>query len=74
MASATRLEIAERLKISAVMASFEALGSHREALKQYDRSAPDPAATVDKLVRGMDRARPRRLTTWSLKFRKLRRK
>jgi hypothetical protein len=26
MASATRLEIAERLKISAVMASFEALG------------------------------------------------
>ena len=57
MASATRLEIAERLKISAVMASFEALGpSYREALKQYDRSAPDPAATVDKLVRGMDRA------------------
>ena len=57
MASATRLEIAERLKISAVMATFEALGpSYREALKQYDRSAPDPAATVDKLVRGMDRA------------------
>lgn len=57
MASATRLEIAERLKVSAVMASFEALGpSYREALKQYDRSAADPAATVDKLVRGMDRA------------------
>ena len=57
MAAATRLGIAERLKISAVMATFEALGpSYREALKQYDRSAPDPAATVDKLVRGMDRA------------------
>lgn len=57
MASASRLEIADRLKISAVMSTFEALGpSYREALKQYDRSGPDPAATVDKLVRGMDRA------------------
>jgi methyl-accepting chemotaxis protein len=57
MAAASQLGIAERLKISAVMATFESLGpSYREALKHYDRGAADPAATVDKLVRGLDRA------------------
>ncbi len=40
-----------------VLATFERLGpAYREALKQYDPKEADPAATVDKLVRGQDRA------------------
>ncbi|MBI2278116.1 MAG: methyl-accepting chemotaxis protein [Dechloromonas sp.] len=52
-----RIGIAERLKINEVQTSFEKLGpTYRDALKQYDRNAADPAATVDRLVRGLDRA------------------
>ncbi|WP_412480080.1 methyl-accepting chemotaxis protein [Azonexus sp. IMCC34839] len=55
-ATTARLGLAERLKIDEVMTKFGKLGpSYREALKQYDRNAADPAGTVDKLVRGMDR-------------------
>ena len=55
-AVAGSLGIAERLKIDAAMATFEKLGpSYREALKYYDPNTADPAGTVDKLVRGMDR-------------------
>ena len=53
----SRIGIAERLKINDVQTSFEKLGpTYRDALKQYDRSAADPAGAVDKLVRGLDRA------------------
>jgi len=56
-AAAIRLGVAERVKINDVVSIFEKLGpSYRDALKQYDRNAADPAGTVDKLVRGMDRA------------------
>ncbi len=55
--AATRLGVAERIKINDVVAAFEKLGpNYRDALKQYDRNAADPAGTVDKMVRGMDRA------------------
>jgi methyl-accepting chemotaxis protein len=56
-AAATRLGVAERLKINDVASAFEKLGpSYREALRHYDRSATDPAGIVDKAVRGLDRA------------------
>ena len=55
-ATSAKLGLADRLKVDEVIAKFAKLGpSYREALKQYDRNAADPAATVDKLVRGMDR-------------------
>jgi len=50
------LQLESRLDIGRITATFDKLGpAYREALKQYDRNAPDPAATVDKLVRGIDR-------------------
>ena len=53
---AAKLGIAERIKVSAALATFEKLGpAYRDALKQYDRNAADPAGTVDKLVKGIDR-------------------
>ena len=56
-AAAATLGVEKRLKIDDVLATFEKLGpAYREALKQYDRGAADPAASVDKLVKGMDRA------------------
>lgn len=56
-AAAAKLGITERLKINDVASTFEKLGpTYREALKSYDRTTADPAGTVDKLVRGMDRA------------------
>jgi len=55
--AASVLGIEKRLKMDDVLSAFEKLGpAYREALKQYDRSATDPAASVDKLVKGMDRA------------------
>jgi len=55
--AAAKLGIAERLKINEVISVFEKLGpSYRDAIKQYDRNQADPAGTVDKLVRGMDRS------------------
>ena len=55
-ATAAKLGLAERLKVDEVIGKFAKLGpNYREALKQYDRNASDPATTVDKLVRGMDR-------------------
>ena len=54
--TAAKLGLAERLKVDEVIKRFGTLGpSYREALKQYDRNAADPANAVDKLVRGMDR-------------------
>jgi methyl-accepting chemotaxis protein len=51
-----KLGLDSRLDLAAIEASFAKLGpAYREALKQYDRNSPDPAATVDKLVRGIDR-------------------
>lgn len=56
-AHTSRLGIGERLKIDDVLITFEKLGpAYRDALAHYDRDASDPAGTVDKLVRGMDRA------------------
>jgi len=55
--SANELGIAGDLKLDEVMASFAKLEpAYLEALKHYDRSAVDPAAAVDKAVKGMDRA------------------
>jgi methyl-accepting chemotaxis protein len=55
--AASTLGVEKRLKMDDVLSTFEKLGpAYRDALKQYDRGAPDPAATVDKLVKGMDRA------------------
>ena len=52
----SRLQMENRLDLAKITASFDALGpAYREALKQYDRTAADPAALVDKLVRGIDR-------------------
>jgi len=54
---AATLGVVDRLKIADVIATFEQLGpKYHEALKQYDRASADPASTVDKLVRGIDRA------------------
>jgi methyl-accepting chemotaxis protein len=53
---ATKLGIADRLKIDSILSTFEKLSpAYHTALKQYDRSSADPAGTVDKLVSGMDR-------------------
>ena len=55
--AATRLGLVARLRVGEVDDAFERLGpAYREALRQYDRGTADPAATVDRLVRGMDRA------------------
>jgi methyl-accepting chemotaxis protein len=51
------LGFGERLKLAEVIATFKQLApKYHEALKQYDRTSTDPASTVDKLVRGIDRA------------------
>jgi methyl-accepting chemotaxis protein len=53
---ATKLGIADRLKIDSILTTFEKLSpAYLTALKQYDRNSADPAGTVDKLVSGMDR-------------------
>jgi methyl-accepting chemotaxis protein len=53
---ARRLGIADRLKVAEAGSTFAKLGpAYRGALKSYDRNSADPAATVDKLVRGIDR-------------------
>ena len=53
---ATKLGIADRLKIDNIINAFEKLSpAYHTALKQYDRNSADPAGTVDKLVSGMDR-------------------
>lgn len=55
--SAGGLGIGEQLKLSEVIATFEQLPPrYHEAIRQFDRNAADPASTVDKLVRGIDRA------------------
>lgn len=52
----TALGLEQRIRVDDVIAAFAKLGpAYREALKQYDRGAADPAGTVDKLVRGIDR-------------------
>jgi methyl-accepting chemotaxis protein len=53
---AGQLDIAERLKVEDVLAEFGKLPpAYLAALEAYDRNASDPASTVDKLVKGMDR-------------------
>ncbi len=54
--TAAGLGVAQRLKIEQVTATFSQLAPrYHEALRQYDRNSSDPASTVDKLVRGIDR-------------------
>jgi methyl-accepting chemotaxis protein len=53
---ADKLGIADKLEIAAVKSVFSQLApAYRQALQQYDRNAADPAALVDKAVRGIDR-------------------
>jgi len=55
-AAAVRLGVAERLKIADVQAVLDKLEpAYREALNKYDRNLADPAAVVDKAVKGLDR-------------------
>jgi methyl-accepting chemotaxis protein len=55
-AAVAKLGIADKIKVEPVIATFEKLApAYHEALKQYDRSATDPAGAVDKAVRGIDR-------------------
>ncbi|MQY50609.1 HAMP domain-containing protein [Rhodocyclus tenuis] len=50
------LGIADQVKVSETIAEFRKLGPmYREALKSYDRNTSDPAAVVDKQVKGIDR-------------------
>jgi methyl-accepting chemotaxis protein len=54
---AQQLGILDRLKVDDVLAEFAKLPpAYLEALKSYDPVAADPAGTVDKLVKGIDRA------------------
>ena len=56
-ATAVSLAIAEQLNVDSVEQTFAKLApAYRDALSRYDRASPDPAAVVDKLVRGIDRA------------------
>ncbi|MGE5468823.1 MAG: methyl-accepting chemotaxis protein [Ignavibacteria bacterium] len=56
-ASAQRLGVERRLKVDEIVATFSKLAPfYLEALKSYDRGAADPAAAVDKIVHGIDRA------------------
>jgi len=53
---ARHLGATERLKVDDVLAEFKKLPPlYLEALNSYDRSSADPAAVVDKLVKGVDR-------------------
>ena len=55
-AAATKLGVAERIKVDNVIATFEKLApAYLDALKQFDRASTDPGGTVDKVVRGIDR-------------------
>jgi methyl-accepting chemotaxis protein len=55
-AAASQLGFAEGLGIERVQAAFAKLGAaYRDALSHYDRSAENPAGTVDAMVKGIDR-------------------
>lgn len=55
-AAASKLGVAERIKVDNVIATFEKLApAYLDALKQFDRASTDPGGTVDKAVRGIDR-------------------
>jgi methyl-accepting chemotaxis protein len=61
-AVAQGLGVLERLKIDDVLAEFAKLPvAYKAALTAYDRSSADPAGTVDKLVKGIDRAPTERI-------------
>ena len=50
------LGLGNEIKVEDIMATFDKLApQYLDALKQYDRESADPATTVDKLVKGMDR-------------------
>lgn len=69
---AKELGVTDRLKIDEVIAAFQALGpAYLEALKSYDRSQADPATTVDKLVKGMDREPTKRIDGLAAELRTL---
>jgi len=60
--TAQALGVVDRLNVDAVLAEFGKLApAYLEALKAYDRNQPDPAAVVDKLVKGIDRAPTERI-------------
>lgn len=55
--AAAKLNLGERLKTEQAASTIDGLlQNYHAAIRQYDRNAIEPAGTVDKLVRGMDRA------------------
>ncbi|QWT45797.1 methyl-accepting chemotaxis protein [Azospira inquinata] len=56
-ANVAALHLENRIQVAAVEETFAKLGpAYRSALNHYDRSSADPAGTVDKQVKGIDRA------------------
>ena len=56
-ANVAALHLESRIQIAPVEETFAKLGpAYRSALNHYDRGSADPAAAVDKLVKGIDRA------------------
>ena len=56
-ANVAALHLENRIQVAAVEETFAKLGpAYRSALNHYDRGSADPAGTVDKLVKGIDRA------------------
>ena len=71
-ALAVELQVADRLKVDEVIAAFDKLGpAYKEALKSYVRSEADPAAVVDKLVKGIDRAPTERIDEMVVQIQKV---
>lgn len=69
---ATTLGISTRLNIDDAISALAQLGpKYREALKQYDRTSLDPANTVDKLVKGMDREPIKRIDELVIEMEKI---
>ncbi len=56
-ANVAALHLESRIQVAPVEETFAKLGpAYRSALNHYDRGSADPAAAVDKLVKGIDRA------------------
>lgn len=52
----TALKVSDRVNVDETIAEFEKLGPiYRQALLAYDAGLPDPAAVVDRKVKGIDR-------------------
>jgi methyl-accepting chemotaxis protein len=55
--TAIRLNLTGRLPVEEALTTFGNLApAYHDALSKYDRAQPDPAAAIDKAVRGIDRA------------------